>query len=416
MCLSSNFRLVAPPPTHSRAATPSERRMATLLAPPRMTTDTVPEGAGSTTSTRLAPPSRLSEPSRSPCRSATSPEAPPRTSTSQGMRALSATSAGRSDQQLSQSQVRTWGYRMVTVPSCTTTVGIQSPKQARYRPRKCKSARMTTRSAPFVNRRRPLLKEPSGAAKWLPLPPCSSGSVRGAATGFLGFIGSVSLGSSMPPLPVLVGVLRHLEELAEGPDSPRQLSRHGRGPPRGTESLAIRSQRFFLQAVQLRLAQHLLALLLQDLHANYPVHVRSSALWSVAKPSGPCLWLYKGSGWRDIHQKVDQGGRDSCTRVIVALLVDPKSSALVGADERRGRVFQNPGDGLLDQIQLPGPRHRLCTAARVELAVDVIDMGLDGAHADEELRRDLAVGLADGYELENFELPLAQGFGKSCGR
>src|SRR5215218_305356 len=112
---------------------------------------------------------------------------------------------------------------------------------------------MTTRWAPFVNRRRPLLKEPSGAAKWSLLPPCSSGCVRGAAMGFLGFIGSVSLSSSMSPRPALVGVLRRLEELAEGADGPHRLPRHGRGPPRGTESLAIRSQRF-LRAVYLRLA------------------------------------------------------------------------------------------------------------------------------------------------------------------
>src|SRR5215208_3334361 len=230
---SSNFRFVAPPLTRSRAAPPSGRRMVTLLAPP----------------------ARLSEPSRSPCRSTTSPEAPPRASTSQGIRALSATSPRRSERQLSQSQVRTRGYRMVTVPFCTTTVGMRSPKQAWYRPRRCKSARMTTRWTPFGNRRRPLLNEPSGAAKWSPLPPFTSGSVRGVATGFLGFIGSVSPGSSMPSLPVLVGVLRSLEEFAEGAEGPRQLPRHGRGPPGGTEPLATRSQRFFLQAVQLRLVQ-----------------------------------------------------------------------------------------------------------------------------------------------------------------
>src|SRR5215217_5091505 len=212
--------------------------------------------------TLLAPPVRLSEPSRSPCRSTTSPEAPPRISTSQGIRALSATSPRRSERQLSQSQVRTRGYRMVTVPFCTTTVGMRSPKQAWYRPRRCKSARMTTRWTPFGNRRRPLLNEPSGAAKWSPLPPCTSGSVRGAATGFLGFIGSVSPGSSMPSLPVLVGVLRSLEESAEGTEGPRQLPRHGRGPPGVPSLLRPARSAFFLHAVQLRLAQHLLVLLL----------------------------------------------------------------------------------------------------------------------------------------------------------
>ena len=50
----------------------------------------------------------------------------------------------------------------------------------------------------------------------------------------------------------------------------------------------------------------------------------------------------------------------------------------------------------------------------VELAVGVVDVGLYGAHADEELGGNLAV-LAGGYELEDFELSLAQGFGKPCG-
>ena len=88
---------------------------------------------------------------------------------------------------------------------------------------------------------------------------------------------------------------------------------------------------------------------------------------------------------------------------------------LVGADERRSRVFRNPS-APLDQIQLLGSRHRLRAAVRVELAVGVVDVGLDGAHAHEELRRDPAGGLAGGYELENFELAPAQGFVRSRGR
>lgn len=42
-----------------------------------------------------------------------------------------------------------------------------------------------------------------------------------------------------------------------------------------------------------------------------------------------------------------------------------------------------------------------------------VDVGLDGAHADEEIGGDRAVGLAGGYELEDFSLALAQGFGKT---
>src|SRR5215203_186578 len=63
--------------------------------------------------------------------------------------------------------------------------------------------------------------------------------------------------------------------------------------------------------------------------------------------------------------------------------------------------------GQLDQFQLPGPRCRLRAAVRVELAVEVVDVGLDGAHADEEFRGDPTVGLAGGYMPEVLELPLA---------
>src|ERR671916_3403486 len=58
----------------------------------------------------------------------------------------------------------------------------------------------------------------------------------------------------------------------------------------------------------------------------------------------------------------------------------------------------------------------LRTAVRVELAVEVVDVGLYGAHADEKVFGDPAVGFAGGYELENLELPLAEDFGKIGGR
>ena len=55
------------------------------------------------------------------------------------------------------------------------------------------SARMVIRWAPFVNRRLPLVKEPSGTAKW-----------------FLKFVGSLRIGwSAIPPsLQILSDVLR----------------------------------------------------------------------------------------------------------------------------------------------------------------------------------------------------------------
>ena len=70
----------------------------------------------------------------------------------------------------------------------------------------------------------------------------------------------------------------------------------------------------------------------------------------------------------------------------------------------------------LNEPELSGSRHCLCAGARVELAVEVVDVGLDGAHADEELGGDPAVTLAGCYELKHFELPLAEGFGKFGGR
>src|SRR5688572_29846060 len=72
---------------------------------------------------------------------------------------------------------------------------------------------MITRWAPFVNRRRPLLEAPSWAAKWSRPPLHSSGCVLRSALGYRGFIGSVFLGSSMPPLrslPALFGVRKDL--------------------------------------------------------------------------------------------------------------------------------------------------------------------------------------------------------------
>ena len=98
---------------------------------------------------------------------------------------------------------------------------------------------------------------------------------------------------------------------------------------------------------------------------------------------------------------------------LTTLLADPQISPTCSEhDLRRDRVFRNPGEEVLEQIQLSGPCHRLRAAVRVELAVEVVEVGLDGAHADEELGGDLAVGLAGGYERKDLQLALAQGFGE----
>ena len=65
----------------------------------------------------------------------------------------------------------------------------------------------------------------------------------------------------------------------------------------------------------------------------------------------------------------------------------------------------DPVDGFLEQFQLPGSRQGLSAAVGVELAVEVVDVGLDRAHADEKLGGDPAVTLAGGYEPEDFQFP-----------
>src|SRR5688500_11728082 len=182
-----------------------------------------------------------SEPSRSSRRSAISREAPPRTSMSQGMRALSATSAGHPARRSSQSQDGAPGYRMATTPLRIPIIGTWSPKRARHRPRMRGSARMVTRWAPFVNRKRPLLEEPSGASKWSP-----PGVVMAASR-------------------ILAGLPQRPEGLAEEPAGPCQLPRHRGGQSEDGGPPAVRPQRNS-QPGQLRLAQQLLAPPSQDLH------------------------------------------------------------------------------------------------------------------------------------------------------
>src|SRR5919107_1512362 len=98
------------------------------------------------------------------------------------------------------------------------------------------------------------------------------------------------------------------------------------------------------------------------------------------------------------------GGRDRCERTGRCLAISTPS-------KRINCVIVS-----LNEPELSGSRHCLCAGVRVELAVEVVDVGLDGPHADEELGGDPAVTLAGCYELKHFELPLAEGFGKFGGR
>src|SRR5829696_3376368 len=67
---------------------------------------------------------------------------------------------------------------------------------------------------------------------------------------------------------------------------------------------------------------------------------------------------------------------------------------------------------LSDEVQIPGAGQRLGSAARPQLAVEAVDVGLYRAHRDEELTGDLLVGIAGGDEREHLQLPLAWGLGE----
>src|SRR3712207_291697 len=81
------------------------------------------------------------------------------------------------------------------------------------------------------------------------------------------------------------------------------------------------------------------------------------------------------------------------------------------------RIRQTPGglrnQGIrLEQSQLPGPRDGLCAVAHIELAVNIVYVGLDRAQGDEQIFGDLPVGFSGRDESEYLHLPLAQGLGE----
>ena len=103
-------------------------------------------------------------------------------------------------------------------------------------------------------------------------------------------------------------------------------------------------------------------------------------------PRNP-LSLYREAGWSDIDRRMDRGVEiDSWPGFSDAL-----SSACT----------------VLEEAHLSSTGHRLGAAASPQLAVEVVDVGLDGARRDEELVGYLRVGVAGGDEREHLELPLA---------
>ena len=153
---------------------------------------------------------------------------------------------------------------------------------------------------------------------------------------------------------VLAGVLRP-ERLAEEADGPRHLPGHGRGPSGGDGSLAIRSQHL-LQPVPPPAASPRVAAPRPPCSSRHPPSVLP--LWSAANLLDSRLPLYRGSGWRRIGQKVDQGGRDSRARASVFCAATsssrrlPNSSGTFGPED----VRWPGGDHLLLRANSKAPR------------------------------------------------------------
>jgi hypothetical protein len=61
----------------------------------------------------------------------------------------------------------------------------------------------------------------------------------------------------------------------------------------------------------------------------------------------------------------------------------------------------------LEEAHLPGAGHRLGAATSPQLAVEVVEVGLDGARLDEELLRYIFIRLTGGDECEHLHLKSA---------
>ena len=69
-----------------------------------------------------------------------------------------------------------------------------------------------------------------------------------------------------------------------------------------------------------------------------------------------------------------------------------------------------------EDAALPGTGDCLSPVGDVELAIDTGRVGFDGARGYNELPGDLLVGSAQGHEVENFQLTLAQWLDQSLSR
>jgi hypothetical protein len=71
---------------------------------------------------------------------------------------------------------------------------------------------------------------------------------------------------------------------------------------------------------------------------------------------------------------------------VAAEAMHASARATIQLRKRHGGTFGNRGDEVLEQFQLSGSRQGLGAAVGAELAVEVVDVGLYGTHADGRLR------------------------------
>jgi len=64
--------------------------------------------------------------------------------------------------------------------------------------------------------------------------------------------------------------------------------------------------------------------------------------------------------------------------------------------------------GSLRQVQRSGCSYRLGTAPGIKLAINVVDVRVDGAHGNEQLLGDLPVRQSGGDQAQYFQLALGQ--------
>src|ERR671912_645959 len=98
---------------------------------------------------------------------------------------------------------------------------------------------------------------------------------------------------------------------------------------------------------------------------------------------------------------------------------DDQSGVLVGRISYRrtgSRPKRVPSGRSAQQVHLAGPADGLGAVGRLELAVDVARVALDGAHGDVEIPGDLCVGPAGRQEGQDLQLSLAQWLAEGPGR